>query len=346
MNAVWVVSDGNPGHYNQSRAVAEAVAEARGWPVEWVVVRPRYRGVLRPLVYGMINALAGRFGLPLARRLFVIDTLPTSRPAMVISSGGSTAVFNVLAACEYGSPNLFLGRPPLRFDRFSRILLSEEAGEEPNAVHLPFLPTPVTPTTAAEAGASLRKEIGVEDGARLWALLIGGRSRSHRYTEDDWSALAAAMNTLSARYGGQWLITSSRRTGKAAERILRETLHPGSVADATWWSDRPRAVVAAYLGGSELAFCTQDSLTMLTDSMAAARPVFALQPNDVIFDAGADMFRCYLEDHETAGRIRRLPIADLGTLDLDHVTDFRPVRESIKHQIYEGYVRDLLDETI
>lgn len=342
MKRLWLISDGNPGHYNQSRALAEAVRDARGWEVEWVSVRPRYRGFVRPLVYFMVNAFAGRMGMAMARRLFVIESLPSSRPAVVISSGGTTAVFNALAASAFGCPNFFLGRPPLQFNRFSRILLSEEAGDEPNAVRLPFLPTPITPTQAEEAGAVLRRDLGLHDGP-LWAMLIGGGSRSHRFEEADWRGLAAGMNRLSARYGGRWLITTSRRTGEVAETILRRELAPASVAEATWWQRSPRPVMSAYLGACEVAFCTQDSLTMLTDAMAAARPVFALSPKHVVFGGSGGMFEAYLERHEAENRIHRVAIAELEHVDPLSPGAFTPVRESIRNRIYEEYVRDVLD---
>lgn len=341
MSSVWIVSDGNPGHYNQSRAIAEAVQEARGWDVAWVTVRPRYRGFLRPLVYRAVNAFGGRLGLSAARWLFRHDGIPDATPSMVISSGGTTAVFNVLAASEFACPNVFLGRPPLRFDRFSRILLSEDEGEAENTARLPFLPTPVTPQQAETAGASLREQIGATDEP-LWSMLIGGGSRSHRYGSDDWRALAAGMNRLAARYGGRWLITTSRRTGEAAEAILQRELDPACVAAATWWQNRPRPVVPAYLGASDVAFCTQDSLTMLTDAMASARPVFALSPERVVFDDGGGMFEAYLAQHEAARRIRRVSIAALGEVDPISPNGFVPVHESIKRQIYEGYVKDVL----
>ncbi|HER34263.1 MAG: mitochondrial fission ELM1 family protein [Halothiobacillaceae bacterium] len=342
MSVVWIVSDGNPGHFNQSRAVAEAVQDARGWTVEWVTVRPRYRGFLRPLVYSLVNAFAGRMGMATARRLVAIDALPASRPSMVISSGGATAVFNVLAASAFGCANFFLGRPPLRFDRFSRILLSEEAGDEPNVVRLPFLPTPVTPEQADQAGTALRRELDPGD-TPLWAMLIGGSSRSHHFEPDDWRALAAGMNRLSAQYGGRWLITTSRRSGETAESILRRELDPACIAEATWWGERPRPVVPAYLGASDIAFCTQDSLTMLTDAMASARPVFALSPKRVDFGEGGGMFEAYLEQHQAEHRIRRLPIAQMEHVDPVSPPGFTPIHESIRDRIYEGYVRDVLD---
>lgn len=341
MSSVWIVSDGNPGHYNQSLAIAEAVREAHGWDLCWVTVRPRYRGFLRPLVYRLVNASGDRLGLRAARRLFRHHGIPDSPPSLVISSGGTTAVFNVLVAGEFGCPNVFLGRPPLRFDRFSRILLSEEEGGEANAARLPFLPTPVTPPLAETAGATLREELGAAE-ERLWSMLIGGCSRSHRYEDDDWRALAAGMNQLAMRYGGRWLVTSSRRTGEAAEAILQRELDPACVAEATWWQNRPRPVVPAYLGASDAAFCTQDSLTMLTDAMAASRPVFALYPKRVEFDGGGGMFEDYLARHEAAGRIRRVPIDELGGIDPVSAGGFKPLHESIKSQIYEGYVRDVL----
>ncbi|MCA1791624.1 MAG: mitochondrial fission ELM1 family protein, partial [Thioalkalivibrio sp.] len=99
----------------------------------------------------------------------------------------------------------------------------------------------------------------------------------------------------------------------------------------------------AYLGASDVAFCTQDSLTMLTDAMASARPVFALTPQRVVFDPGGDgMFERYLSLHETGKRIRRVPITALGSVDPISLRGFLPLHESIKSQIYQEYVRDVL----
>ena len=260
---------------------------------------------------------------------------------MVISSGGTTAVFNVLVAGEFGCPNVFLGRPPLRFDRFSRILLSEDEGEAANVAHLAFLPTPVTPQLAEMAGAALREEIGAGD-TTLWSMLIGGSSRSHRYDETDWRSLAAGMNRLADRCGGRWLVTTSRRTGEAAEAILQRDLDPDCVAEATWWQTRPRPVVPAYLGASNAAFCTQDSLTMLTDAMASARPVFALFPKRVAFEGGGGMFEAYLAQHEAAHRIRRVSITGLDEVEPAALEGFVTLHGSIKSQIYERYLRDVL----
>ncbi|WP_410474316.1 mitochondrial fission ELM1 family protein [Guyparkeria sp. TX1] len=343
MNAVWIVSDGSPGHYNQSRAVAEAVQEARGWDVEWVTVRPRYRGSFRPLVYRMMDWFPGRLGLSAALRLFRCDRLPESPPSLVISSGGTTAVFNALVAAEFGCPNLFLGPPPLRSDHFSRVLLSEEEAVGANVFELPYLPTPVTPQVAQEAGKVLSQDLAVTDRP-LWAMLIGGCSRNHRFETGDWQALAEGMSRLSRQHGGRWLITSSRRTGQPAEALLREMLGSECVAEATWWQSRPRPVIPAYLGASDVVFCTEDSLSMLTDAMAASKPVFALSPKGVAFDAGGDMVAKYLDRHQAAGRMRRMPITDLSQINPTSLRGFLPLSESIKKQIYEGYVRDLLDE--
>lgn len=346
MGVVWIISDGKPGHYNQSRAIAEAVRDARGWEIEWVTVHPRYRGSFRPAAYWLTNTFGERLGLSIAAWLFRFKPLPTEPPSLIVSSGGTTAVFNALAAAEFGCPNLFLGPPPLRFDRFSRVIFSEEDGEGPNVVRLPFLPTPVTPALAEKAGNALKRELMASGAALsdepLWAMLIGGDSRNHRFSDDDWRALAAGMNQLSRRHGGRWLITTSRRTGPAAEALLRQELEPTSIADATWWQDRPRAVVPAYLGASECVFCTQDSLTMLTDGMAAARPVFALYPPAVWLEANG-MVEGYLSRHQAAGRIRCIAIDALGEVDPLSPEDFSPLQESIRSQIYEGYVRDILE---
>ncbi|NEP84940.1 MAG: hypothetical protein F6K39_46665 [Okeania sp. SIO3B3] len=146
---------------------------------------------------------------------------------------------------------------------------------------------------------------------KLWVMIVGGSSRSHPYTESDWGNLASGMNELARRLGIRWLLTTSRRTGKATELVLEKNLDKEFLADAIWWADKPERRMMAFLGSSERAFVTQDSVTMVTECVASGKPTVVLQPRDETFPKNSFMPR-YLENLEEKNRIVRLPIARLA----------------------------------
>jgi mitochondrial fission protein ELM1 len=72
-------------------------------------------------------------------------------------------------------------------------------------------------------------------------------------------------------------------------------------------------VVSAFLELGERTFVTQDSLTMLSEGMAARRPVCALTPHEVRLPPATENFVShFLERQIAAGRMQRLPIAELS----------------------------------
>ncbi|MBF0622681.1 MAG: mitochondrial fission ELM1 family protein [Magnetococcales bacterium] len=342
MKTVWLISDGNPGHYNQSKAIAEIIGEVKGWAVHWITVKPRYRGFMRPTVRLMTERLGGLMGLGAGRVLFTIDTLPDEPPGFVLSSGGKTAVFNALIARHFSCANLFIGLPPISPALFSRILLIESHFTCDNCQSLDFLPTPVSAEGAKRAGDAFRQKNGLK--GRYWSLLIGGNSRSHKYSAEEWQQLAQTMNKLALENEIQWLVTSSRRTGLEAENVLQDHLKPELVGHATWWGSAPAKVVKPYLGASDVVFCTQDSLTMLTDGMGAGKPVIALGPQHVVVDEVRDRFFLdYIQRNIDKNRIKRIMLDELNDLGSEMLTGFETLQGSVAQEIYQSGLKDLLE---
>ena len=81
---------------------------------------------------------------------------------------------------------------------------------------------------------------------------------------------------LARREGIRWLVTTSRRTGKEVEAKLRGLLPPEVVADAVWWCHLPEKKFPAYLGAAEVIWVTQDSVSMVTEAVAAGKPVVVI----------------------------------------------------------------------
>jgi len=126
------------------------------------------------------------------------------------------------------------------------------------------------------------------------------------------------MNALTQRTGIRWLLTTSRRTGAAAEALLQSNLDPAALAHAIWWSEKPEKQMLAILGRAERVFVTQDSVTMVTECVAAGCPVVVLAPERVRFP-GKSFLPAYYQRLESSGRMQRVKLADFPDLEADRV---------------------------
>lgn len=325
---IWIISEGNPGHYNQSAAIAEVLAADSGGTTEWIDARLKVRGFLRPVLAWLLNAWRGRMPASIARCTHRWQgSLPTGAPDLIISSGGKSAFLNVMLARAMGAKNVFIGPPPgLAYSNFTVLLTLEDDARCDNCLVMDALPTRVTPELAAAEGRRFIAQTHLE-GQRLWCMLIGGSSRSHHYTVEDWRELAHAMDILAERHQIKWLVTTSRRTGAECEAIMRAMLRPERVAEAAYWGVEPRKVVLKYLGASEVVFCTQDSLTMITEAMASGKPTYAIYPRMAsLAHDSARFYKSYLKRNTVLGRLRTVPIIELEKIDvrMDQSQHFRP----------------------
>ena len=251
-------------------------ALAQGYEVQcdWVDAQLTFKP-LRKLLRASLNRQPGRSGWI---RALYRASLPTAPPDLIISTGGNTAFLNAALAQQLGCQNYFIGSlRGLRPSLFSKVLTIEPIGANNNIV-MPLAPVPSDREAQHTAATALRHEQQIPAEQPLWTLLIGGATDEYSYQAEDWQALAGELNRLARQHSIRWLITSSRRTGIEVEQQLAAALAPELIADATWYGQQPRKVMAAYLGAADAVFCTEDSLSMLTEAIASGKPVVALQP--------------------------------------------------------------------
>lgn len=303
---IWILSEGSPGHLSQSKALAEALCELCGARSEIINVRLGLRGFHRHLLRTAGKAWPKFFR---SRRMldFLLPGCPWRErsPDLILSSGGKSVFAGRALSLRTGAPFVFVGeRKPYPSSWFHTVLTPSEREVGLNDVRIDLIPTSINPGSIT---AELER-IGAKSG--LWTMILGGASKSHRYTETDWLMLGQRMNELAASEGIRWLVTSSRRTGVEAETALKGALNPHYIEEAVWWSDRPEKKMRRFLALGERVFVTQDSVTMVTEAVSSGRPAVVVVPQVVDFPKDS-FIPDYLTRVEKSGRIHRISFENL-----------------------------------
>ncbi len=310
---IWLLNEGTPGHTVQTAGLGAILSQSGEHQTEWLTCRLCLRGWLRPLARRLTADARGAWALRLATWLYPGLALPkVCTVDLVVSSCGQSAYLNRLLCQAFGARGIFIGEvapfPAAWFDR----VVTPVTNAAPNELLMPVIETGCSPESGNLAA---EKFWPGPPPVNCWTLLLGGDSRSHRYVESDWEALAVGLEQLSKSYQIRWLVTSSRRTGTQVEEWLRRRLPTEILAESVWYGSDPRKAVAAFLAIGERIFVTQDSLTMMSEGLAMEKRVELLRPMN--WKMPSDSFN--------ARYIKRLATNDLiGITDLSNLSQYLP----------------------
>ena len=318
---VLILRDRRPGHFHQSEGVVKALE--RICPVSVLridLARPRFlrgralRGAIRALSATPSNAL---------RLIHGIDINRLSKPDLIVSAGAETLSANAILARHFDTPNIFIGSLREMPETAFTAVLTVYPSQAVRPRHIltlkppPFDPDGIPTARAISSAADLR-------GKRA-ALLVGGPSGSHDWSEKDWDRLVKLITTTADDLDMSWTITNSRRTPDAAsgrfEKLARE--HSGVSGFIDIRNEGSGSATALY--GADILAVTEDSATMLMEAVATRRPVVGLVPEtrrETKDDEAIDAL-------ERERRLSRLPLADIsGERFADAVLTVEPLSEN------------------
>lgn len=248
---LWILSDGKPGHENQSFGLAEAIGRIR--PVRVSKIQP------------------GSTGGPLARlRAAWRDSAGLPAPHLIIGAGHATHPALLGLARKTGAPCVVMMKPTLPAAFFDLCLIPEHdlgAAEPPH--HL-------VPTLGA-----LNRVPPPGPGPRHGGLiLLGGPSNSHGWDGD---AIRAAVEAIViAGKERPWRITDSRRS---PEGTLDSLTAACSALAAYPHGDTGRDWLPQRLAEAAEVWVTEDSVSMIYEALSSGARV-GLLPVPALKKAG------------------------------------------------------------
>ncbi|MCX7829005.1 MAG: mitochondrial fission ELM1 family protein [Thermanaerothrix sp.] len=290
---VLVLSDGVAGHVNQSRGVVlwlRRILEGRGLTVE-VHERevPRLSGfsAARARASSLFLASGGRrkarewlasFGGDLPD--FVKVGSLGGEGFVILSAGSRCAPYNLALGLLFGAVSVTIMTPSvLGLDPFDYAIVPEHDNppRRSNVLSTLGAPNSVDPGELEERGRALAELFPPLSGMR-WALLVGGDDRNYRVSPRWIRREVGVLLRRAEAFGADLYVTTSRRTSMEAEEALEKLLEgSGAVRmylPASRCSENP---VPGMLGLCTRVFCTEDSVSMVSEAVTAGHRVVLMR---------------------------------------------------------------------
>jgi mitochondrial fission protein ELM1 len=238
-----ILSDGKPGHLNQSIAFARLLGR------EYTICRV---GFGSRIVKG-VSYLLDRLGVYLPALFRVIDPLP-ERCGGVVSAGSATYYANRTMGRRFGVPTVAIMYPGGYRPDFD-LIVAQEHDHPPvrdNILAVPVNLSAPRPLGLVQRGA----------GGPTVALIVGGPSR-HFHMETE--ALRRQLAAIFALFpGGDFLVTTSRRTPAEVERLIEA----GPFRYRVIASREQVNPIADFLALADYVFVTEDSTSMISEAVS------------------------------------------------------------------------------
>ncbi len=289
---VLVLSDGKTGHLKQSLALVDAMREAHPTLLHTVVeIRFRHR-LARGVALLWSGWVPGRLGAAACLGWTLTPEsardLLTRYGDLIISCGSSLAPVNVLWASENLAKSVAIMNPapvPLRrfdlviapaHDRLRRANVIQTAGAVSSFGDDDLLMA----KGRLPAHPNFRRDRPGLDQRPAIAVFIGGETAYYDLNAAFIDALCAQVTAACEVVGGWCLVTTSRRTSPAVERLLSERLghHPRCRFLLIATRDPINGTMEGMLGWADVAVVTGESISMVSESCASGRPVIVVEP--------------------------------------------------------------------
>ncbi len=290
---IVILSDGKAGHLKQCQAVAEELQKVtsqhgrEGMEYFSEVIPVRFRSHLRQKLFSVLSLILlpwiqGRLSwLRWFLEKETVEALRQTCPDIVISGGASVLPVNLSLARECRAKTVVLMKPGFPFSLFRydlAVVPAHDRGRMPKeTIRTVLTPSSVDGRKRKADGGLLAKELNNPAAVR-YAFFIGGPTRNFRIREEDIEAAVDALEQAAGAGQGDYLITTSRRTPEpVAERLKSRKPHLTGCQKLVIASEDTRPEIAG--GMVELAetlVVTEDSISMISEGLAAAKKVVIL----------------------------------------------------------------------
>jgi mitochondrial fission protein ELM1 len=288
------ISDGKMGHINAAKNVIRCLLDACDTDTNSIDIcevhfKQKYYGtVLRllskiPLLFDWL--LKSQSFLRLFYDVSKAEGLDFSSYDFIVSGGGDTAFANIYIARRYDIKNIYVSRlRGLSNDLFYLLVTIYQNERFSNSIVVDFPPLDKQPIEEQKI-KEFRQSIDFEKEKRYFTLLLGGDGAGYSYTKEDFVSIIDSFLSLLEKHNAYGLLSTSRRTTLAGEIVIQEVLSHHKLASrisyAIFFNQNPEYLLDCFFDASSVIFVSQDSGSMITESILTNKPVYTLVPSNI-----------------------------------------------------------------
>ena len=282
-----LLSDGKPGHYNQSLGVIERMPECE---YHWIDVK--FRSKQRDNLLRVLMRLVGGFRLPrwlikaclhMALQRDTLDEIYAVAPDFILSTGSSVAAPNLLIGQLFDAKTVTCRRPsPVGIHHFDLAILPRMYWSRRNRANVCKtlgVPNRVRPEKLETQRNGLQTDLDLSNQRRI-GVLIGGEDRYYTITETTALRLIEVLQQFATRWDSQLLLTTSRRTPLPVENLISEHLSNTQHCPILVLAHGENSLtdpVGTIFALADVIIVTEDSFSMVCEAASSGKRVIILE---------------------------------------------------------------------
>ena len=347
-----LLSDGKPGHYNQSLGVIERMPECE---YHWIDVK--FRSKQRDNLLRVLMRLFGRFRLPhrfirtclhMALQRDTLAEVYAAAPDLILSTGSSLAAPNLLIGRLLDAKTVTCRRPsPVGIHHFDLAILPRmywSRRNRENVCKTLGVPNRVCPEALGTQRKTLLADLGLSDQQRV-GVLIGGEDRYDTITETTAARFIEGLRRFVTKWDSQLLLTTSRRTPLPVENLISKALSNTQRCPILVLAHGENSItdpVETIFALSDVIIVTADSFSMVCEAASSGKRVIILEV-DRKTQRRPKRHQVYSEIMDYAS-VMRSSVEDLETSLEAALSDASPIKPLQDTQVAATAVRQLLKD--
>ena len=267
---LWILIDNRMGSVGQARGIADQLNSEHFEIIEKKLDYTKFSG--------LPNFIRSRTLIGLTSETKKLLTPPW--PDMVLSISRRTVpVARYIKKKNPQTKLIQLMHPgETGLDEFSLVLLPEHDKDKPYRKTFRYLigaPHRVTAPVLKHAEEKWH-ETFKHLPRPLTAVIIGGAIKDRPFTLENAKNLVQKVIEFKKKIGGSILVTTSRRTGEAAQKLIMDALK-GLPSHTYLWGDKRESPYLGYLACADNIIVTGDSVSMTSEACGTNKPVFVFE---------------------------------------------------------------------
>lgn len=292
---VLVLNDGKAGHLNQSLAVARQIQRARATQnygpedTDIVVVDVKFKSRFFRALLTFASIFAswrchGRMSfMKICLQGDSYGKLMKRYAEFIVSCGSSLAPVNIFMAKENNAKNVAIMDPaiPFSLNKFNFVIAPEhdKLKKRKNIITTTLAPNLVDSKTLGDAAKRLKMSANITKN-NVIGLLIGGDNPEFAITSELLKKILSATLKACESCDAQLLVTTSRRTSREQEYILKEALRddPRCKLLVIANENNPEGTLAGILALSKVVAVSGESISMVSEAVSSGKKTVVFMP--------------------------------------------------------------------